>query len=140
MRRHSQEQLTATLQKCVHEASIADIDLWMMDPAQHILSFQNKTIPGAHLEKDDLGASNDTVWVNGKKVTNPNNNEVIHIQTLQPGTYYVSVHMYNNRTEKGPHKVTVTACQRVVENYFVKAIGQALSQNRYKRYFSAADC
>ena len=89
------------------KASIADIDLWMMDPAQHILSFQNKTIPGAHLEKDDLGASNDTVWVNGKKVTNPNNNEVIHIQTLQPGTYYVSVHMYNNRTEKGPHKVTV---------------------------------
>tara|TARA_B100001057_G_scaffold340989_1_gene341807 strand:+ start:3372 stop:4007 length:636 start_codon:yes stop_codon:yes gene_type:complete len=89
------------------KASIADIDLWMMDPAQQILSFQNKTIPGAHLEKDDLGASNDTVWVNGKKVTNPNNNEVIHIQTLQPGTYYVSVHMYNNRTEKGPHKVTV---------------------------------
>ena len=89
------------------KASIADIDLWMMDPSQHILSFQNKVIPGAHLEKDDLGATNDTVWVNGQKVTNPNNNEVIHIQTLQPGTYRVSVHMYNNRTEPGPHTVTV---------------------------------
>ena len=89
------------------KASIADIDLWMKDPTQAILSFQNKVIAGAHLEKDDLGATNDTVWINGEKIVNPVNNEVIHIQTLQPGTYYVSVHLYNDRQEKGPHKVTV---------------------------------
>lgn len=89
------------------KASIADIDLWMMDPTGAILSFQNKVIAGSHLEKDDLGATNDTVWVNGKRIVNPVNSEVVHIQTLQPGKYFVSVHMYNNRDEEGPHKVKV---------------------------------
>lgn len=89
------------------KASIADIDLWMIDPTNAILSFQNKQIAGSHLEKDDLGAGTDTVWINGQKVTNPHNNEVIHIQTLQPGTYRISVHMYNDRNEPGPHKVRV---------------------------------
>ena len=89
------------------KASIADIDLWMMDPTGAILSFQNKVLPGSHLEKDDLGATNDTVWINGEKVVNPVNSETIHVQTLQPGTYYISVHLYNDRQEKGPHTTKV---------------------------------
>ena len=89
------------------KGSTADIDLWMQDPADGILSFQNKQIAGSHLEKDDLGSSTDTVWINRKRVTNPHNNEVIHIQTLQPGTYRVSVHMYNQRSEPGPWTVKI---------------------------------
>ena len=62
--------------------SNADIDLWMEDPNGNVMSFQNKTIPGAHLEKDDLGESNDAIWVNGQRVVSPINSETIHIQGL----------------------------------------------------------
>jgi len=79
--------------------SNADIDLWMEDPNGNVMSFQNKTIPGAHLEKDDLGESNDAIWVNGQRVVSPINSETIHIQGLIPGDYYVTVHAYNLRNE-----------------------------------------
>ena len=47
------------------DASNYDVDVWVKDPSGQILSFTNKTIPGMHLEKDDLGESNDAIWVNG---------------------------------------------------------------------------
>lgn len=87
--------------------STADVDMWMEDPVGDMLSFQNKVIPGAHLEKDDLGDNNDTVWINGVKTVTPVNIEVIHIQSLQAGIYYVSLHAYNLRKE-GPKEVDVT--------------------------------
>lgn len=88
--------------------SAADIDLWMQDPTGAVLSFQNKIIAGSHLEKDDLGTYNDVVWINGVRTISPHNLETIHIQTLQPGTYSVSIHMYNMRNENKPHSVEIT--------------------------------
>ena len=81
------------------DKSNADIDLWMEDPEGNVMSFQNKVIPGAHLEKDDLGESNDAIWVNGKRVVSLINSETIHIQGLIPGDYYITVHAYNLRNE-----------------------------------------
>lgn len=86
--------------------STSDVDIWIKDPVGNVMSFQNKVIPGMHLEKDDLGNRNDTVWVNGQEVVNETNQEVIHIQTLIPGTYRVTVHMYNIRNEE-PQTVVV---------------------------------
>jgi hypothetical protein len=89
-----------------NDYSTADVDIWIRDPHGRIMSFQNKVISGMHLEKDDLGNRNDTVWVNGEDVINPTNQEVIHIQQFIPGTYRVSVHLYNQRGEP-PQNVTV---------------------------------
>lgn len=82
-----------------NDGSTSDVDVWIRDPEGRVMSFQNKVISGMHLEKDDLGNRNDTVWVNGEDVTNPTNQEVIHIQQFIPGTYQVSIHMYNMRGE-----------------------------------------
>lgn len=95
--------ITATWNK----ASNADVDIWMRDPTGVLLSFQNRIIPGSHLEKDDLGTTNDIVWINGERVISPINSETVHIQTLQPGTYAISVHMYNIRRENKPEEVTI---------------------------------
>ena len=41
-----------------------DVDIWVKDPLNNILSFTNKNVPGMHLERDDLGFQNDIL--NGK--------------------------------------------------------------------------
>lgn len=98
--------------------STADVDMWMQAPDGEILSFQNKVISGAHLEKDDLGDNNDAIWVNGVRTVTPVNIEVIHIQGLQKGVYYVTLHAYNLRRE-GAKDVDVTI--RTLDPYRLKA-------------------
>ena len=56
-----------------------DVDIWVKDPLNNILSFTNKNVPGMHLERDDLGFQNDIL--NGK-VINPGNQEVVHFTKL----------------------------------------------------------
>ena len=60
-----------------------DVDIWVKDPLNNILSFTNKNVPGMHLERDDLGFQNDIL--NGK-VINPGNQEVVHFTKLLQGT------------------------------------------------------
>ena len=43
------------------DQSAYDIDLWMMDPVGNIVGFPNMNAGLLHLDKDDLGQSNDTV-------------------------------------------------------------------------------
>ena len=43
-----------------------DVDIWVKDPLNNILSFTNKNVPGMHLERDDLGFQNDIL--NGKVI------------------------------------------------------------------------
>lgn len=68
-----------------------DIDIWIKDPKGNVLSFTNKTRPGMHLEKDDLGAGSDTFQ--GKIIYN-RNQEVVHFTNLFPGQYTVTLHLY----------------------------------------------
>ena len=43
------------------DQSAYDIDLWMMDPVGNIVGFPNMHAGLLHLDKDDLGQSNDSV-------------------------------------------------------------------------------
>ena len=43
-----------------------DIDLWMQDPLKTIVGFPNKESGWLHLDKDDLGASTDTVTMRAR--------------------------------------------------------------------------
>lgn len=81
-----------------------DVDIWVKDPLNNILSFTNKNVPGMHLERDDLGFQNDIL--NGK-VINPGNQEVVHFTKLLQGTYQVSIHLYSPHGDKLPQNVTV---------------------------------
>ena len=81
-----------------------DVDVWVKDPSGQILSFTNKTIPGMHLEKDDLGAQGDT-W--GGKSLAIKNQEVVHITHMHEGTYQVTLHFYATHGKADKQKVTV---------------------------------
>ena len=49
-----------------------------------------------HLVRDDRGMANDTIEVNGKKVVNPLNQEVVTIRGIAPGEYIVNANYYES--------------------------------------------
>ena len=78
-----------------------DIDLWVRDPAGRIVSFRNRGIGFMHLDRDDLGLSNDKVMgPDGKMIYVYRNKEVISLRGFSEGTYLVNVHVYNKKRWK----------------------------------------
>ena len=43
---------------------------------------------------------NDTIEINGEKVQNPLNQEVVTIRAVVPGEYIVNIHYYATKTEQ----------------------------------------
>lgn len=71
-----------------------DLDLWVRDPNNSIVSFRNREAGFMNLEKDDLGNLNDVAWVDGIPVVIPLNREVVTFRGVVPGEYIVNVHSY----------------------------------------------
>ena len=72
-----------------------DVDTWLQDPDGKILSFRAKEIGLMHLDRDDLGRANDSIYVKGVgNVTYPYNREIATIRGIMPGEYVLNVHMY----------------------------------------------
>ena len=78
-----------------------DIDLWVRDPLGNILSFRNRGVGVMHLDRDDLGLSNDKVMgPDGKIEYVYRNKEVASLRGYHAGTYLVNVHVYNKKRWK----------------------------------------
>ena len=78
-----------------------DIDLWVRDPLGNILSFRNRGVGVMHLDRDDLGLSNDKVMgADGKIEYVYRNKEVASLRGYHAGTYLVNVHVYNKKRWK----------------------------------------
>ena len=78
-----------------------DIDLWVRDPLGNILSFRNRGVGFMHLDRDDLGLSNDKVMgADGKTKYVYRNTEVASLRGYHAGTYLVNVHVYNKKRWK----------------------------------------
>jgi len=78
-----------------------DIDLWVRDPLGNIVSFRNRGVGFMHLDRDDLGLSNDRVQgPDGKMIYVYRNKEVISLRGYSEGTYLVNVHVYNKKVWK----------------------------------------
>ena len=80
-----------------HEA-LSDIDLYVQDPLGAQCSFRMNVANYMHLDKDDLGSSNDTVVnADGTISTVKINREVISIRGIVAGEYIVNAHYYSER-------------------------------------------
>ena len=74
-----------------------DIDTWVQDPGGNLVWFRSREGGMMHLDRDDRGVSNDTIVINGQKVVNPLNQEVVTIRGFAPGEYTVNVHYYETK-------------------------------------------
>jgi len=78
-----------------------DIDLWIRDPLGNLLSFKNREDALMHLDRDDLGLSNDKVMLpDGDYVYVYRNKEVASLRGTHEGEYLVNIHVYNKKPWK----------------------------------------
>jgi hypothetical protein len=85
-----------------------DIDTWVQDPGGNLVWFRSREAGMMHLDRDDRGLSNDTIVINGQKVVNPLNQEVVTIRGFVPGEYTVNVQYYESKNgEAVPVNVSV---------------------------------
>ena len=71
-----------------------DIDLYVEDPLGNIAWYHQREAGFLVLDRDDRGAMNDSVIVNGKKIASPIRQEIVSIRGIVPGEYTVNVHYY----------------------------------------------
>jgi len=97
-----------------------DIDTWVQDPGGNLVWFRAREAGMMHLDRDDRGLSNDTIVINGQKVVNPLNQEVVTLRGIAPGEYTVNLHYYDSKNgEPVPINVSVVKVnpQAVVAYY-----------------------
>lgn len=83
-----------------------DIDTWIRDPAGDLLWFRQRDAGLMHLDRDDRGAKNNTVVVNGREIVNPIRQEIATLRGLVPGEYIVNAHYYDTK-DREPVDVSV---------------------------------
>ena len=87
------------------EKSDDDVDLWVQDSLGNIVSFTNTTAGLMYLDKDDLGTSNDTIYLpDGTEQIIYLNREVIALRGWVEGEYIINTHVYSKR---GPNPIKV---------------------------------
>ena len=84
-----------------------DVDLYVEDPAGNLVWFRTREAGLMHLDRDDLGRSNDVIRVAGRDIVNPLNQEIVSIRGIQPGEYVVNLHLYRATSEHQTVPATV---------------------------------
>ncbi|MDA9992106.1 hypothetical protein N9E03_00320 [bacterium] len=84
-----------------------DLDLWMQLDKNKPVGFTNREDTPLHLDRDDLGTTNDRIVVDGKVIFIKTNRETITIRGIIPGDYFVTVHAYSKKAVNVPYTVTV---------------------------------
>lgn len=83
------------------ESSNDDLDLYVQDPAGHVVWWNAREGGAMHLEHDDLG-----LMISGPVPGSSVRQERVVIQTAQAGEYVTGVHEYDKR-DPGPTHATV---------------------------------
>jgi hypothetical protein len=71
-----------------------DIDLYVEDPLGNIAWYHQREAGFLVLDRDDRGALNDSLIVNGKKISSPIRQEIVSVRGIVPGEYTVNIHYY----------------------------------------------
>ena len=93
--------ITALITVTWPDESAADVDIWVMSPDGTITNYmvKNPKQSPISLDRDDLGSSNDTFFVDGEPVVLRKNYETVSFRFMQPGDYVSTIHYYNNISE-----------------------------------------
>jgi len=112
-----------------------DIDLYVEDPTGKQVSFRYHNHNYMHLDKDDLGAMNDTVVnADGSISTVKINREVVTIRGIIKGEYTINGHYYSlrsyNKIKPKKPAVTVRVELHKVNPYSIMWVGEKIFNHR----------
>jgi hypothetical protein len=111
-----------------------DVDLYVEDPTGKQVSFRYHNHNFMHLDKDDLGAMNDTVVnADGSISKVAINREVVTIRGIIKGEYTVNGHYYSVRSPKINQKkpvITVRVELHKVNPYTIAWVGEKTFTHR----------
>src|SRR6266852_2998186 len=83
-----------------------DIDLYAEDPLGNIVWYHAREGGFMVLDRDDRGSANNTITVDGRKISSPFRQETISIRGIVAGEYTVNVH-YFLATKGGPVPIAI---------------------------------
>ena len=104
-----------------------DLDIWVQDPNQNLLSYRSSNVGWLHLDRDDQGYLNDTVMINGVETVYPINQEVVTIRGIVSGEYIVNLQYYKTTTQQ-PVTATVKI-EKVNPSLKVVYVDKVMLQN-----------
>jgi hypothetical protein len=84
-----------------------DVDAWVMEPGGKTLWFRQRDAGLLHLDRDDRGAKNSSVLVNGREFSSPIRQEIVTLRGIVPGEYVVNAHYYDSGDQQ-PVDVSVS--------------------------------
>jgi hypothetical protein len=84
-----------------------DLDLWVQLDEHTPVGFSNRENTPLHLDRDDLGTTNDKIVIDGATVIIKSNRETTTIRGIIPGDYFIAVHAYHKKEITIPYTVTV---------------------------------
>jgi hypothetical protein len=103
-----------------------DVDTWVEAPDGEVVWYRNPDGGLMHLDRDDRGAENDTLQVDGNQIVNPLNQEVVTVRGLLPGDYVVNLHRYHaDGTSVLPVQVNVVKVNPRLEVVFYGTVDLA---------------
>src|SRR4051812_40631159 len=93
-----------------------DIDVYVEDPAGNVIWYRHLEAGFLALERDDRGMYKDTLIVDGKRIQNPLNQEIVTMRSIVPGEYVVDVfHYLANGVDPIPVTVSVQRLNPTVQ-------------------------
>lgn len=73
-----------------------DVDLWVRDPQNNIVSYKFTEAGLMYFERDDMGKRRSVYELDGKEIIiDPDNKEFVTLRGVFPGEYVVNVHSYS---------------------------------------------
>jgi hypothetical protein len=115
-----------------------DIDLYAEDPLGNIVWYHQREGGFMVLDRDDRGSANNTITVDGRKISSPIRQETISIRGFLAGDYTINAH-YFLATKGGPvpisikvEKINPTVEVIAYENIHLDRMGEEKTAVRFK--------
>lgn len=83
-----------------------DIDVYLQDPEKHLVMFKRKEDGLMHLDRDDLGFTNDIIETINGPIKYDENREIVTIRGIISGEYTLNLHAFRKKDQR-PTPVTV---------------------------------
>lgn len=78
-----------------------DVDMWVRDPQNNVVSYRFSEAGLMYFERDDMGKRRSVYEIDGKEVViDPDNKEFVTLRGTFPGEYVLNLHVYSCLDQK----------------------------------------